>query len=132
MNLPVRRNGHFSSYDVIFGIVVVLQIEIEQILGCLSDHVGVNRAKLSIQTGVAKIEGELSSLELNRHGVSRGRSEINVSPSLDAEHSQRQNFRPHQEEGCPNHSLGPTGEALGLLAVTRVGKSPNEKGQDDL
>src|SRR2546430_10878693 len=110
----------------------MVQIETEQILGCLADHLGMNRAKLSIRTGVAKIEGELSSLDLNRHSVSRGRSEINVSPSLDSEHSQRQNFRPHQEEGCPNHSLGPTGEALGLLAGTRVGKSPNEKGQDDL
>src|SRR5437868_3573953 len=110
----------------------MVQIETEQILGCLADHVGVNRAKLSIQTGVAKIEGELSSLDLNRHSVSRGSSEIDVSPSLDSEHSQRQNFRPNQEEGCPNHSLGPTGEALGLLAGTRVGKSPNEKGHDDL
>src|SRR5438552_3219776 len=132
MNLPVRRNGHFSSYDVIFSIGVVVQIESEHILGRLADHLGVNRAKLPIRTGVAKIEGELSSLDLNRHGVSRGGSEIDVSPSLDSKHAQRQNFRPHQEEGCPNHSLGATGEALGLLAGTRVGKFPNEKGQDNL
>src|SRR5437879_13045172 len=92
----------------------------------------MNRAKLSIRTGVAKIEGELSSLDLNRHGVSRGRSEIDVSPSLDSEHAQRQNFRSDQEEGSPNHSLGATGEALSLLAGTRVDKSQNDKGQDDL
>ena len=73
---------------------------------------GVNGAELSIRAGIAEIEGELSGLHLNRHGVGGGWSEVDVGPGLDAENAQRQNFRSDQQNRGPYQALAPPGKFL--------------------
>src|SRR5207237_10279067 len=94
--------------------------------------VGVNGAKLSIRARVTEVKGKLSRLYLDRHRA-RGRwSEIDVRPGLCPENAQCQNFRSHQQDSGPNHSLGAAGSLLDLLARARIGKLPDKKRQDKL
>src|ERR1700675_793013 len=88
VNLAVHRNGHLSGYDVVFGILVVCSVEAKEVCIAFTDLVGVQRAKLSIRTGVAEIKCELSSLDLNRDGIGCGRSEIDAGPRLYPKHPQ--------------------------------------------
>src|ERR1700719_1834029 len=92
VDFTIYRDGHLGGYNVIFGIGVVVHIESEEILLCFLDHLGMNRAELSIWAGIAKIEGELSSLHLHRHSIRGGCSEIDGGPGFGAESSQGQDL----------------------------------------
>src|SRR5580704_6798778 len=92
----VDRDSHLSGYNVVLGIGIVVGIETKEILCAFVDQLGMSGAEFSIRTGITKIKRELSGLHLNRDGVSRGRREINLGPSLHSEDSQRQDFRSYQ------------------------------------
>ena len=89
----------------------------------------MERTKLSIRTGVAEIESELSGLDLNRHGVGRRRGEIYISPGLHPEDSESQDFRAYENQGGNHQTLGAAGKILELGVGPRVRELPDEKRQ---
>src|ERR1700688_979143 len=96
MNLLIYGNGQLRSDDVISGFHVMLGIEAKQILGGLTDHLGMNWPELSILTWITKIKCKFPGLNLNRHGVGRRRGKINPGPSLGSECAQRENLNTYQ------------------------------------
>ena len=90
------------------------RIETKQILGGLADHFGMNRTKLSVRAGITKIKSKLTGLNLNRHGVRRGRREINRGPSLGSERAQSQNFDTDENNGGDDQAFGAAGKSFNL------------------
>src|SRR5580698_1137545 len=64
MNLPVYGDGHLGRDDVISRFHVVRGIQPEIVLIPFIDLVGMKRAKLSVRSGISKIEGKLACLRL--------------------------------------------------------------------
>ena len=48
---------------------IVVRIKAEEVLIRFADFIGVRRSELSVCTGITEVEGELSCLHLNRHGI---------------------------------------------------------------
>src|SRR5216684_4772305 len=132
VDLAVHWDGQFSGYDIVFGILVVRSIEAKEIRVSFTDLVGVKRAEPAIRTGVAEIKCKLSSLDLNRHRIGRGRSEIDAGPRLCAKNAQGQSLRTYQQEGGDHQSHGATGEILNLVAGLGAGEFPDEESQKEL
>src|SRR5271155_301949 len=98
VDLAVHRDCHLSGDDVVFGILVVRGVETKKVRVRFTDLVGVKRTEGSVGTGVAKIKCKLPRLDLNRHRIGRGRSEIHTGPRLYAEYTQSQTLRAYEQE----------------------------------
>ena len=67
----VHRDRHLGRHDVVPRIHIMLGVETKDILRSFVDQLGMKGAKLSVRTGIAEIESELSGLDLDRHGIGR-------------------------------------------------------------
>src|SRR5882672_10471408 len=94
-------------------------VEPEEFLSTFVDSFRVNGAKLSIRPGVAKIKRELSGLNLDWHGVRRGRSEVHVGPCLYAKNSEGQDFHSHNHQVGHPQGFGAPGKLLSFVSLPR-------------
>src|SRR5438477_7809955 len=92
----------------------------------------MNGAKLSIRTGIAEIESELPSLDLDGHSVGRRRRQIYVGPCLHPENSESEDLRAHEQHGADDQSSCAPGKTLNFFSRARVRKSPYEQSQHQL
>src|SRR5579872_4661003 len=132
MDLAIHRHRHFGSNDVILGVGIMVEIEAKEILIRFVDHIRMKRSELPVGTGVAKVEGELSRLDLDGHGVGAGRGEVNIRPSLGAEDAEGEHLAAHQQKSRQYHGLGAAREGLNLFSGTRCGESPDEIAENKL
>src|SRR5258707_6472468 len=114
MYFLVHRDGHLGGDDVVSRLNIVFLVEAEEFLRTFVDPLRVKRAKLSIWTGVTEIESKLPGLNLDRHSVRRGRSEVNAGPCLHTENSKGQDFHSHSKHGCDDQGPGAAWKTLEL------------------
>src|SRR5579859_509033 len=79
-HFSVHRNSQRGSDNVILGGGIVLAVEAEEVSGGIVHFVHMNRAKLAIRSGIAKVPCELLSLRLNLQGAGRGAGEMHGGP----------------------------------------------------
>src|SRR5579862_7381083 len=132
MDLLVDRDRHFGGHYVIFGIWVVRLIQAEEILIGLTDLIRMEWAELAIRPRITEIESKLSGLNLDGHGVRRGRAQVLFGPGLDAENSQRQHLCSDHEKPSKHQALGADREVFDLLPDSTIGRLPDKKCQKKL
>src|SRR5579872_343243 len=132
MDLAVYWDGHLCGDNVILRIRIMGGVQPKEILVSLADHVGMSGTKFAIRPRVAEVEGKLTSLHLHRHGVSAGRLEIDIGPSLGAECSQRQDLGSYQKKSRDHQTHGPAGEIFNRLADSGLRKLPYKNAKQNL
>src|SRR5664279_5120094 len=132
MDFLVHGDDHRGSHDVVPCIRIMLRVKSKEVLRSFINKLGVKGAELSVWTGIAEIESELSGLDLDRHGVGRGRREIYVSPRLHSKDSKRHDFDAYNQQGGNHQTLGAAGKALDLGIGGTVGKLPDKNRQNEL
>src|SRR4029077_4599684 len=132
MHFLVHRDGHLGGDDVVSRLNIVFLVEAEEFLRTFVDPLRMKRAKLSIRTGVTKIESELPGLNLNRHRIRRGRSEINACPCLHAKNSKGQDFHSHHQQSSDHQGPGAAWKTLEFCLRAAIRKLPDKKRQQEL
>src|SRR5208337_3026730 len=132
MDFLIDGDRHFGGYDVVPGIHIMLGIEAVEILRSLINELGVKWAELSIRTGIAEIESELASLDLDRHGIRRRRGEIDIGPCLDSKDSEGHDFYAYDQYGSNPPTPSACRKILDLCIGPRVGEFPDKKSQNEL
>src|SRR4029077_4195676 len=132
VDLPIHRYSHFSSHDIVFGVLVVGLVETEIVSVGLADEAGMKRAKFSVGTRVTEIKSKLPGLDLDWHSVGSRRDKILSGPRLHAKNPQREDFCAHQNHSSNYQTFGPTANSLNGGVGPYLGELPDENSQDDL
>ena len=99
------------SHDVIFGIRIMVHVQTEEVLAGLADHVGVNGAELSVRAGIAEIKGELSGLDLDRHGVRWGGVKYTFAQAFTPKTPSARTSAPTSRTAAHTMALAPPGNS---------------------
>src|SRR5450755_168407 len=127
MDFCIDRDRHFGGHNVVAGVHIMLGIETKNVLISFVDEFGMKTAELPIHAGVAEVKGKLSSLDLDRHGISGGRVEVNIGPGLYAEDSEGHDFDAYNQDRTNHQTFGAAGKFLELGIGGGVGELPNKK-----
>ena len=130
VNFAMDWDCHFASDDIVAGVHIVRGIEAEEVLVAFVDFVGMQGAEFAVGAGITEVEGKLSSLGLDLHGVGYSGAEVDLRPSLLAKRAERYYFGAYEYESGNDKTFGAPRKALNL--GVRRGRFPNEERQQKL